>query len=164
MNNILPAKIYYQRLPRKVCSAGALFFNERGQLLLVKPTYRAGWLVPGGSVEADEAPRLACIREVQEEIGLDIASVTPLCIDYLSGEGERPESLTFLFYGKVLDESEIGRIVLPLNELSEFRFVDLAELDAYVSERMTRRIPYCLSAWEQRKTIYLENGRSVDDL
>jgi len=30
------------------------------------------WLVPGGHIELDETPEEACIREVKEEVGLDI--------------------------------------------------------------------------------------------
>lgn len=30
------------------------------------------WLVPGGHIELDETPDAACIREVKEEVGLDI--------------------------------------------------------------------------------------------
>ena len=30
----------------KYMSAGALFFNERAELLLVKPTYKEGWEIP----------------------------------------------------------------------------------------------------------------------
>lgn len=30
------------------------------------------WLVPGGHIELDETPEATCIREVKEEVGLDI--------------------------------------------------------------------------------------------
>jgi hypothetical protein len=32
--------------PMKYISAGVLFFDEQGQLLLVKPTYKEGWEIP----------------------------------------------------------------------------------------------------------------------
>jgi ADP-ribose pyrophosphatase YjhB (NUDIX family) len=31
------------------------------------------WLVPGGHIELNEIPEVACIREVKEEVGLDVA-------------------------------------------------------------------------------------------
>ncbi|MEO0768780.1 MAG: NUDIX hydrolase [Cyanobacteria bacterium J06649_4] len=45
--------------------AGGLFFDSEGRLLILKPTYRNDWLIPGGVVEANESPRHACMREVR---------------------------------------------------------------------------------------------------
>ncbi len=47
---------YYKRLPRKRMGAGVLFFDRAGNLLIVKPRYKAGWTIPGGVVEAGESP------------------------------------------------------------------------------------------------------------
>ncbi len=33
-------------------SGGALVRDRRGRLLVLKPTYKAGWTIPGGVVEA----------------------------------------------------------------------------------------------------------------
>ena len=35
------------------------------------------WLVPGGHIELDETPEVACIREVKEEVGLDVVLYSP---------------------------------------------------------------------------------------
>jgi 8-oxo-dGTP diphosphatase len=47
-------------LPMKDMSVGALVFNEPEELL-VKPTYKDGWEIPGGIVEQDESPTQACL-------------------------------------------------------------------------------------------------------
>ncbi len=62
----------YEALPKKRMAAGALFLNEEEKILIVKPTYRPDWLLPGGSVEKEESPREACIQEIQEELCLEI--------------------------------------------------------------------------------------------
>ena len=49
-------------------AAGALIRNPAGQILLVKPTYKDGWDIPGGYVEPGESPGAACLRELKEEI------------------------------------------------------------------------------------------------
>lgn len=43
-----------------VVAAGTLFVDPDGRVLLVHPTYKAGWDMPGGHVEPGESPaRLA---------------------------------------------------------------------------------------------------------
>src|SRR4051794_34297997 len=51
-------------------AAGALIRDVEGRILLVKPTYKDGWDIPGGYVEPGESPADACNREIAEEIGL----------------------------------------------------------------------------------------------
>ena len=61
-------------LPGIPVSAGALIFDRAGRLLILKPTYKSGWTIPGGVMEADgESPWEACRREVREETGIDVA-------------------------------------------------------------------------------------------
>ena len=59
-------------LPTRRLAAGALIRNEEGELLVVKPNYKDGWILPGGTVESGEAPKTGCFREVQEELGLTL--------------------------------------------------------------------------------------------
>ncbi|MER5874157.1 AAA family ATPase, partial [Streptomyces sp. NPDC002044] len=44
---------------RETVAAGVLLFDERDRVLLVDPTYKAGWEFPGGVVEPGEAPARA---------------------------------------------------------------------------------------------------------
>ena len=39
------------RMPRKRVSAGALFRDAAGRILVVEPTYKDSWEIPGGIVE-----------------------------------------------------------------------------------------------------------------
>src|SRR6516162_11526540 len=60
-------------IPAIPASAGALIFDRAGLLLILKPTYKSGWTIPGGVMEADgETPWEACQREVREECGIDV--------------------------------------------------------------------------------------------
>jgi 8-oxo-dGTP diphosphatase len=40
-------------VPRVPASAGALLFDGRGRLLVLNPTYKRHWTIPGGQLEAD---------------------------------------------------------------------------------------------------------------
>ena len=67
-------------------SAGALVFDRAGRLLILKPTYKSGWTIPGGVLETDgETPGDAGRREVAEELGLHIDAGHPVrlaCMDF----------------------------------------------------------------------------------
>src|ERR1700690_3992226 len=55
-------------IPAIPVSAGAMIFDRSGRLLILKPTYKSGWTIPGGVMEDDgETPWQACQREVREE-------------------------------------------------------------------------------------------------
>src|SRR5215469_4490685 len=69
-------------VPAVPASASALIFDERGRLLILRPTYKSGWTIPGGVMENDgETPWQACRREVREECGLEVTSARLACVD-----------------------------------------------------------------------------------
>lgn len=56
---------------------GAMIFNDKNELLLCKRGWaakneRGCWECPGGSIEFGETMAQAIMREVQEELGIDI--------------------------------------------------------------------------------------------
>ena len=149
------------RLARKRMAAGALFFDMNGLLLLVKPTYRPEWLIPGGSVEADESPYACCVREVREELGLLLPIGRMLCVDYCSAEPHKSESLQFIFEGGVLDAERVAQITLPVDELSAWRFVAAEEASELLAPRLARRVMLAIAACHEQRTIYAEDGVEV---
>ena len=89
-------------------AAGALFFDDAGQVLLVRPSYKDGYEVPGGYVEPGESPRDACIREVREELSIEPAIGVMLVVDWAPAEREG-DKLLFLFDGGILPSSSRPR-------------------------------------------------------
>src|SRR6476469_4820630 len=62
-------------IPRIPASAGALIFDNKARLLILKPTYKKGWTIPGGQIDpVGESPWDACRREAKEECGLVLGS------------------------------------------------------------------------------------------
>src|ERR1044071_5215584 len=62
---------------RFTVTAGAVIFNDKGEVLLLKHRFRAGsgWGVPGGFMEKGEQPIDALRRELREEIALEVDDV-----------------------------------------------------------------------------------------
>jgi 8-oxo-dGTP diphosphatase len=55
-------------------SAAALVRNNKGEVLLVKRGVEPGlgkWALPSGFIEIEETPEEACLRELNEETGLE---------------------------------------------------------------------------------------------
>jgi 8-oxo-dGTP pyrophosphatase MutT (NUDIX family) len=60
-----------------VPSVTVIVRDEQGRILLVKHADRQQWVAPGGSIEPNESPADAAVREMWEETGL---LVEPICI------------------------------------------------------------------------------------
>lgn len=150
---------WFDRLHRTVAGAGVLFRDQREHLLLVKPTYKDGWQLPGGVLEEGESPRAAARRETEEELGLVVEVGRLLCIDYKSPSARRPGTFQFVFDGGILDPGRLERIVLAADELSEWRMVPRVEaLELIVPGRPAARFRSALEALDGGSTLYLEDG------
>ena len=57
-------------LPRRRVAAAMLLTDPVGAVLIVEPTYKPGWEIPGGAVEDGESPWAGAVREVAEELGI----------------------------------------------------------------------------------------------
>lgn len=82
---------------------GALILNDQGQILMAlrgpaARNERGKWEIPGGSVDWGETFEQAIIREVQEEIGVQIEVVELLTVSdhLLPDEGEHWVSPTYI--------------------------------------------------------------------
>jgi ADP-ribose pyrophosphatase YjhB (NUDIX family) len=98
-------------------AAGALFRDGTGRVLLVDPTYKETWDLPGGAVEAEESPHAACRREVGEELGLDRPPGRVPAVDWVPSRPERPEGLIVVYDGGVLSAEEIAAIAVDTRNL-----------------------------------------------
>lgn len=148
----------HRLLPTKRMGAGAVIRDAAGRVLIVNPTYKPAWELPGGAVEDDESPAGACARELREELGLDIAVGDLLCVDYNPSTPDYVESLMFLFETEPLDAATIAGIQLPPQELSEYRFVTASEATELLGPRVGRRLATVL-AGPRGAGVYLENQR-----
>ncbi|MDD7917991.1 NUDIX domain-containing protein [Actinomycetospora callitridis] len=136
-------------------AAGALFIDARGRVLLVHPTYKDTWDIPGGYVERGESPASACRREVLEELGIDRAPIRLAAVDWAPHEREG-DKLLFIFDCGPLGADE-ARIRLDQRELDSWSWIAVDELDDYLIARLARRVR-SVSAGEPKQCLYLEHG------
>ncbi|GAB3533760.1 NUDIX hydrolase [Arthrobacter tecti] len=148
---------YYLQLPKRRLAAGAVITNSQRHVLMVEPTYKSPWEVPGGSVEHGESPKGACIRECREELGLDINVGRLLVLEHQLEALPRGDSGMFLYDGGSLGES--AEITLPADELRSFAYVDPMQLYEVTSARLASRIQHALSALAAGDTVELETQR-----
>ena len=146
-------------VPRIPASAGALIRDEGGRLLILKPTYKKGWTIPGGQIEPhDESPWEACRRAVFEECGLRVEHGRLACVDFLRAKQSRPGGVRFLFDCGELGAAQLDEIELDGYEIAEHRLVELPEALELLSGPLRRRISTIAG---ETGCLYLEEGRPV---
>jgi len=152
-------------LPAVPASAGALIFDSRGRLLILRPTYKSGWTIPGGVMENDgETPWQACRREVREECGLEVTAARLACVDFRPPRPGRWGGIRFLFDCGPLEARALRAITLQRDEIAEHRLVPVVDALALLRKPIRRRVRAAVrrnGTKRCRGTIYLEDGRPV---
>jgi 8-oxo-dGTP diphosphatase len=138
-------------------AAGIAIRDPDGRILLVRPTYKDGWDIPGGYVEPGESPAEACHRELKEEIGLDRELGTLLVVDWAPHPDEG-DKLLFVFDGGVMTQAETSSLIPDGEEIAEVRFHEESELDRLMPSRLSRRLHLAMSAARTGQTMYAEHG------
>lgn len=147
---------------RETVASGVLLFDEQDRVLLVDPTYKAGWEFPGGVVEAGEAPACAGVREVAEELGLVLDRAPGLLVvDWEPPQPPAYGGLRLLFDGGRLQDGAASRLRLPGPELRAWRFVTEAEAAGLLPRHRYERLRWALRARERGRPLYLEGGVPV---
>ncbi|HZU16176.1 MAG TPA: NUDIX hydrolase [Candidatus Dormibacteraeota bacterium] len=142
---------------RKRVAVDALLRDRNGRVLVVKPNYKPGWDLPGGMVEANEAPVDGLRRELAEELGLHVPSFRLLCIDWVPPHGPWDDQLSFIFDGGVVTTKV--RVSASDSELTEVRFVDRGELRSLLRDRLWRRTEVALDVLQRQACArYLHDG------
>jgi 8-oxo-dGTP diphosphatase len=143
---------------RKRVSADILLRDDRGRILLVDPTYKPDWDLPGGMAEANESPVNAVRRELREELGLDVTVGSLLCVDWVSPHGPWDDLINFIFDGGMLTRDAISAIQIVDDELRAFEFCDEGRAKERLRPYVWRRIRVALEALETGHARYVEDG------
>jgi 8-oxo-dGTP diphosphatase len=144
--------------PRIPGSAGALIFDPDCRLLILKPTYKKRWTIPGGQIDAGESPWDACRRETLEECGLVVNRARLVCVDFLFAKPGRAGGVRFLFDCGTFAPADLAGIRLQEQEIEDHRLAGLDDALGLLSGPLRRRVSYSAG---RHGCIYLEEGRPV---
>lgn len=131
--------------PKHILTAYVVVLNYDAEILLVKHPSR-GWELPGGQVEEKESIRLAAIREVKEETGIDIKLIRYCGIF----QNVRNSICNTLFIGK-----PIGGKIQTSDESEDVGYFPIETAMRLVTWRnIKQRIIYCLD--EKKQPFFVE--------
>jgi ADP-ribose pyrophosphatase YjhB (NUDIX family) len=95
-----------------------------GKYLVVFDTNHHYWKFPGGKVGINESIEAALVREVKEELGIDIKIGNYLGYGQEISSDPKKDRKIFFFQAEMLSDN----ITLKKDEVSDFKFVDLNQL------------------------------------
>lgn len=147
-------------LPRKRLIAHVIMRDDHDRFVLCETTFKPDWELPGGIVEPDESARAGAIREVREELGIDLAPGPVLVADWLPPYLGWEDAVELIFDGGRVAEAEVAAYDLDQHEIRRARLVTLAEAEALVTPLSHRRLSAAL-ALPPGGFAYLEDGRRV---
>ncbi|HEV2782362.1 MAG TPA: NUDIX hydrolase [Actinophytocola sp.] len=160
--DLLPYDEYVARLPRKRMSAGVLLRDARGRVLLVEPSYKPRWEIPGGVVEDGEAPWDTAVRELHEEIGLARTVGRLLVVDHVTPRnGDKlPERVAFVFDGGTIGEGEVAELVFS-PEIVSARLCTPDDVRTRAESLLADRLAAAVEAAIAGQAALCERGKRV---
>ncbi|MFI2027205.1 NUDIX domain-containing protein [Streptomyces buecherae] len=145
------------RQARKRVVADVLLRDVAGHVLLVNPTYKPGWDLPGGMAEANEPPEEAATRELREELGLSLTLCGLLVVDWVAPHGPWDDQIAFVFDGGTMDV-RAAEMSLCDGELSEAAFVSQEAARGLLTDRLRNRFDAAMTSLRAGRAAYLHDG------
>lgn len=111
--------------PYMALSAGAMIIRENKVLLVqrARDPYKGTWMFPAGFVDFGEHPEDTLVREVKEEVGLEVCGYELLEVMQVDDDPRVPGSL-ILFY-----KVEVTSDMVKNNDLEENSAIQWFEID-----------------------------------
>jgi 8-oxo-dGTP pyrophosphatase MutT (NUDIX family) len=159
--DLLPFGEYAASLNRKRIAAGVLFRDRQSRVLLVEPTYKPDWEIPGGAAEDDETPWAAATRELREELGIERPLGRLLVIDHIPTRGVMPEGLAFVFDGGLITDVEVRAIDSTDPEIRSVGLYSLDDARKLLKSKLYDRVSVALRAAESGDLVLCDDGSPV---
>ncbi|RSM80520.1 NUDIX hydrolase [Amycolatopsis sp. WAC 01375] len=160
--DLLPFDDYVRSLNRKRMSAGVLYRDENDRVLIVEPSYKEHWDIPGGACDEGEPPWRTAAREVREELGTDDRKPGDLIvIDYISADDRMPEGLAFIFDGGLISDDDVAQLDITDPEIVSVNLMPLDAAAPKLKPILARRVAAALDAAHSGRLVICEDGYPV---
>lgn len=148
-------RILNQRLPKKRTIAQGVLRNEHGEILLCQLTYKKEWDLPGGVIDPSESPATCVVREVQEELGIEVSAGRLLTVNWLPPWRGWDDAILFLFDLGTIRSDTLDPARFLRREIAGVHWRSVADAGAHVAPYAARMLEV---AAEGEHTAYLENS------
>lgn len=152
----IPEREWVNGLAKQISGAGVIVQVD-DRVILVKDFLKDYWTFPGGVIDAGEAPLAAAVREVDEEIGLELSPADLKF--YFVAVSDRLEYKTYHFLFETdLDERVLEQITLQPDEIEDYQLLTKEQILAAPAGTMA----WSVVAWAEEKSGYLDfSGRTA---
>jgi len=131
----IPEQIFIGAVTQKA------LIQKEGKILVSRDVGMTNWDIPGGRLHGSEEPKYGLIREVKEELGVDIEVGKPFHTDIFTPTNPRKMNQPhfLVVYHAVLSNPSQPFVLAP-DEIEEVRWIDRNEFGS-------------LSMWDEYKQI-----------
>ncbi|HET8602027.1 MAG TPA: NUDIX hydrolase [Segeticoccus sp.] len=155
-------------LPTKRVITQGLLRNGAGDLLMCELTYKGEWDLPGGVVDPRESPAFALVREVAEELRVDVRPLRLAATNWLPPYRAWDDAMLFVYELELLGmaaEELFDHVMLEPREIRQLHWCSLADVDAHAAPYVGRHLRSIAAELERSRqegrkpaTLYLEDG------
>ncbi|MFB4302228.1 NUDIX domain-containing protein [Actinomadura sp. NTSP31] len=139
-------------------AAHAVLTDSRGLVLLVHPTYKGRWHLPGGYVHEGELPSAGVAREVREELSISPAfPPSPALVAWAPNAGDR----LLLYYSAKLSALQVREVRTDGHEIIGFQWCDQDSLNQWLHPALADRVRLTLEASRRGQSLFTEPRRAA---
>jgi RimJ/RimL family protein N-acetyltransferase/ADP-ribose pyrophosphatase YjhB (NUDIX family) len=142
-------------LPTKRVIAQGLIHNGANEILLCELTYKQEWDLPGGVVDPHESPAQAVVREISEEMQIQVSPRSLRAVNWLPPWRGWDDAMLFVFDLGAHDDV-LGRARLEPREIRALHWCTPDRVERHAAPYLTRMLRFL--ARQKEGTAYLEDG------
>ena len=142
-------------LPTKRVIAQGLIRNNANEILMCELTYKQEWDLPGGVVDPHESPAHGIVREIREEMQVEMTPQSLIAVNWLPPWRGWDDATLFVFDLGV-DDEVIARARLEPREIRALHWCTIDEVERRAAPYVTRMLRRLRQQTEG--SAYLEDG------
>jgi 8-oxo-dGTP pyrophosphatase MutT (NUDIX family) len=121
-----PASLLLSRFDSRPYHGALVIIRIEDDVLLLKSSYRQEWNLPGGQLKPGENASSAALREIKEELGVELLQISPLKV--ICGEWRGRKETVHFFESRLI---ALPKIRIDNREIVDWKFVPMRELSCW---------------------------------